>query len=33
MIENLLVKDYTNDILKNNNYFHLNIFYEFSKDL
>jgi hypothetical protein len=33
MIEHLLIKDYNNDILKNNNYVHLNIFYEFPRDL
>jgi hypothetical protein len=33
MIGHLLVKDYNNDILKSNNHVHLNIFYEFPKDL
>jgi hypothetical protein len=33
LLEHLLVEDYDNDILKSNKHVHLNIFYEFPKDL
>jgi len=33
MIEHLLVKDYNNDILKNNNHVHWTFFNEFPKHL
>jgi len=33
VIEHLLVTDYNNDIFKSNYHAHLNIFYEFLKDL
>ncbi len=33
LLQHLLVKDYDNDIFKSNKNVHLNMFYEFPKDL